>query len=159
LLDREFVINILKKYGEAWKTKNPSLIVSIFTNDAVYHEQILSAPIIGRRNIGRYWRARVVRGQDNIEFTILNVYIDGWTVIAEWEARFDVVARSERKLMREVAILEFRGDLICSLREYWSSKNIGRIRNRHARPWPNAPGKRPRFARPVRARPSSRSPT
>ena len=34
-----------------------------------------------------------------------------------------------RKRMREVAILEFEGHLIASLREYWASEQIG---NAHA---------------------------
>lgn len=107
-------------------TKNSSLIMSIFTKDAIYHEQVMSKPVIGRINIGKYWKTRVAHGQDNIEFKILNIYVDGNTVIAEWEARFDLVKKLERVLMREVAILEFRESKICSLREYWSSTKINR---------------------------------
>ncbi len=33
-----------------------------------------------------------------------------------------------RKRMREVAILEFEGELIASLREYWASETIGELR-------------------------------
>jgi ketosteroid isomerase-like protein len=129
-LSRELVFEVLRKYGEAWRTKNCSMIAALFTKDAIYHEQVLSQPIKGRKNIYKYWHMRVVRGQENITFNILQFYIDGNVVIAEWEARFDVVARRERRLMREVAIIEFRGRHICSLREYWASKLISRTGER-----------------------------
>lgn len=58
---------------------------------------------------------------------MLSLYLDGNTAIAEWEARFDDRADGVRKRMREVAILEFEGRLIASLREYWSSEVIGQL--------------------------------
>lgn len=61
---------------------------------------------------------------------LLNFYVDGAPVIAEWEAEFDDVVQAVRKRMREVAILEFDGPLIASLREYWASENSGAHRSR-----------------------------
>jgi len=52
----------------------------------------------------------------------LNLYLDGNTAIAEWDAEFDDLAQGVRKHMIEVAILEFEGKLVGSLREYWSSE-------------------------------------
>jgi hypothetical protein len=46
-------------------------------------------------------------------------------VIAEWEATFDDRVQGRRKRMREVAILEFDGNRIASLREYWASEVVG----------------------------------
>jgi ketosteroid isomerase-like protein len=63
--------------------------------------------------------------QTNIEAELLNLYLDGTTAIAEWEARFDDLVAGCRKRMREVAILEFAGDKIDSLREYWTSQQLG----------------------------------
>ena len=74
-----------------------------------------------------YWQAKVVESQARITCELLNLYLDGDTAIVEWEAEFDDVAQSVRKRMREVAILVFEGQLIASLREYWSSEPIGRI--------------------------------
>jgi hypothetical protein len=53
-----------------------------------------------------------------------NLYLDGTTAIAEWEARFDDVVQGHRKRMREVAILELDGDRVASLREYWTSERV-----------------------------------
>jgi ketosteroid isomerase-like protein len=55
---------------------------------------------------------------------LLNLYLDGTTAIAEWEARFDDVAQGHRKRMREVAILELDGNRVASLREYWTSERV-----------------------------------
>jgi hypothetical protein len=59
---------------------------------------------------------------------VLKVYLDGDTAIAEWLAEFDDVAQGVRKRMREIAVLEFSGQLITSLREYWASEQIGELK-------------------------------
>jgi ketosteroid isomerase-like protein len=119
----------LAVYEKAWERRDADLILTIFTDDAVYHERVLEAPARGHAGIRAYWTTRVVNGQANIAFRLLNLYVDGATAIAEWEASFDDLVQGVRKRIREVAILEFRGNLICSLREYWASEELGRIRN------------------------------
>jgi ketosteroid isomerase-like protein len=113
-------------YLTAWATQDPDLIVTIFTDDATYHERVLQEPIRTAAGIRDYWQTKVVAGQANIDARLLNLYRadDGFTAIAEWEATFDDLVQGIRKRMREVAILEFRGELIASLREYWASEPI-----------------------------------
>ena len=43
------------------------------------------------------------------------------------EATFDDVPQGVRKRMREIAVLEFDGPLIASLREYWASESLGKL--------------------------------
>lgn len=126
-LTREHVAEVLDTYIKAWEEQNPSLIVTIFTPEATYHERVLRDPIPDRDAIREYWETKVARDQANIRCRLLNFYIDGDTVIAEWEARFDDVAQGVRKRMREVAILEFNGPLVESLREYWASEQVGEL--------------------------------
>ena len=97
--------------------------MTIFTPAATYHERVLQGPIPDREAIRGYWETKVVQEQANIKCELLNFYIDGDTVIAEWEAHFDDVTQGVRKRMREIAVLEFDGHLIASLREYWASQN------------------------------------
>ncbi|OBK40319.1 hypothetical protein A5658_22055 [Mycobacterium sp. 1245111.1] len=113
-------------YLKAWNEQDPDLIVTIFTDDATYHERVLQEPIRTLAGIREYWQTKVVAEQANIDARLLNLYHadDGATAIAEWEATFDDLVKGHRKRMREVAILEFRGDLIASLREYWASENV-----------------------------------
>jgi ketosteroid isomerase-like protein len=113
-------------YLKAWNEQDPDLIVTIFTDDATYHERVLQEPIRTLAGIRDYWQTKVVTEQANIDARLSSLYHadDGTTAIAEWEATFDDLVKGHRKRMREVAILEFRGDLIASLREYWASENL-----------------------------------
>jgi hypothetical protein len=124
-LTRKEAREVLDVYIRAWVTRDPDLIVTIFTDSATYHERVLEDPIPDRDAIRRYWEEKVVRSQANIKCELLSLYLDGTTVIAEWEAEFDDLAQGVRKRMREIAVLTFDGPLISSLREYWASERIG----------------------------------
>ncbi len=124
-LTRDEAREVVDTYIRAWVRQDPDLIVTVFTGSATYHERVLEDPIPDRDAIRRYWEEKVVRSQANIKCELLNLYLDGTTVIAEWEAEFDDLAQGVRKRMREIAVLTFEGRLISSLREYWASERIG----------------------------------
>lgn len=119
MLTRDLVKRQLVTYQKAWQQQDADLILSIFTSDAVYHERTFDQPYVGHEAIRHYWQTKVIAAQANIEFALLHLYIDGDVAIAEWEASFDDRERSMRRKIQEVAILEFQGELIRSLREYW----------------------------------------
>ena len=123
-LTKQDVRDVLGVYIKAWETRDPDLIVTIFTPQATYHERVLRAPIPDREAIREYWQSKVVGEQDNITCRLLNLYLDGDTAIAEWVAEFDHVTEGVRKRMKEIAVLEFEGHRISSLREYWASEEI-----------------------------------
>jgi hypothetical protein len=123
-LERGHVRDVIDVYIRAWVGQDPDLIVTVFTERASYHERVLDEPIRLREGIHAYWQAKVVKSQANIACRLLNLYLDGDTAVAEWEAHFDDVPEGVRKRMREVAILEFRDGLIHRLREYWASEVI-----------------------------------
>jgi hypothetical protein len=124
-LTKQQARTVLGIYIKAWETQDPDLIVTIFTPTATYHERVLQDPIPDRDAIHRYWETKVVQSQANITCKLLNLYLDGNTVIAEWLAEFDDVVKGERKRMLEIAVLTFKGELISSLREYWASEVVG----------------------------------
>ena len=124
MLTKQDVREVIDVYIRAWETQDPDLIVTIFTPAATYHERVLAEPIPDREAIRDYWQEKVVRSQANIRCDLLSLYLDGKTVIAEWEAEFDDVAQGVRKRMREIAVLVFDGRRIASLREYWASETI-----------------------------------
>ena len=123
-INRESAFRILETYGHAWVTQDTEEILTVFSTDATYYERPLEAPHRGHAGIAKYWDDKVVRGQSRIQFRILNAFVDGSTVIAEWEAYFTDLIRSVRKHIVEVAILEFKDGLISSLREYWTSEEV-----------------------------------
>ena len=126
-LTREHVLSVLQVYLRAWARQDPALIVTIFTPSATYAERVLGEPIPDREAIRQYWETKVVGSQANITCRLLSLYLDGDTAIAEWLAEFDDTAEGVRKRMQEIAVLTFEDGLISSLREYWSSQEIGAL--------------------------------
>ncbi len=124
---RQVVREVIDVYMRAWTEQDPDLIITVFTEDATYHERVLEEPIRGHSGIHSYWRSKVVAQQSNIECELLNLYLDGDVAIAEWQAEFDDSAQGVRKRMREVAILSFKERRIASLREYWASAPIATL--------------------------------
>lgn len=126
-LTKQGVADVIDVYIRAWQDQDPDLICTIFAPDATYHERVMSDPIPDREAIRAYWQSKVVEAQANITCRLLNLYLDGDTAIAEWEAEFDDMAQGIRKRMREIAVLTFEGGLISSLREYWASETVGEM--------------------------------
>ena len=126
-LTKQDAREVIDTYIRAWEGQDPDLIVTIFTPSATYHERVLRDPIPDRDAIRRYWESKVVASQANIHCKLVNLYQDGNTVIAEWDAVFDDLAEGVRKHMLEIAVLTFDGGLISSLREYWASEQIGEV--------------------------------
>lgn len=124
-LTKQDVRDVIAVYIRAWETQDESLILTIFTEDATYHERVLRDPIPDRDSIGAYWRSKVVESQANITCELVNLYLDGNTAIAEWVAEFDDLTQGVRKRMKEIAVLDFEGRQISALREYWSSETLG----------------------------------
>lgn len=127
-LTKQDVRDVIDVYIKAWETQDPDLICTIFTPNAIYHERVMkTAVIIGQEAIRHYWETKVVRDQANIICRLLNLYLDGDTAIAEWYAEFDDVPQGIRKQMQEIAVLEFDGNQICRLREYWASETVAAL--------------------------------
>lgn len=120
ILDKKTVEEIISIYSDAWINQDSNKIISIFTPDAVYHEKVLEKPYVCHKEIKQYWKEKIVKDEKNIDFKLLNIYIDGYVAIVEWEAIF--LYKGKKTLIREVAILEIEGSKIKSLREYWHSK-------------------------------------
>jgi ketosteroid isomerase-like protein len=126
-LTREDVRETLKTYIRAWEGQDPDLITTIFTQDATYHERVLDTPIRSRDAIRDYWQSKVVGSQARITVSLLSLYLDGDTAVAEWQAEFDDTRQGIRKRMIEIAVLKFQDGRIASLREYWAAESLGEL--------------------------------
>ena len=122
MVTRDLARQVIGTYIRAWESQDPDLITTIFTPAATYHERVLRDPIAGCGGIRRYWLDKVVFSQAHITCELRALYLDGDTVIAEWDATFDDLAEGTRKHMKEIAVIVFEGGLISSLREYWASE-------------------------------------
>jgi hypothetical protein len=74
-MTKEKALELLNIYGKAWVTRDPSLIVTIFTEDATYNDPH-EPENIGRDAIRNYWVSKVVGEQKDISFKLLNHWID-----------------------------------------------------------------------------------
>lgn len=119
-MDKEQAASLFNTYGKAWVTRDPDLILTIFTPDATYNDP-KEPENRGHDGIRAYWVHKVVGQQKDIRFTLLHVWIDGETVIAEWDARFVDTERNVLIEMREVAICTVKDGKFDSLREYYKS--------------------------------------
>lgn len=124
MVEEKTVKRILETYEEAWVGQDISKILSIFKKGGIYHERVLKEPFRGHKEIGEYWKTKVVEEQSDIKFKLLNYYICGDTVIAEWDASFNSNVEKVRIHIKEVAIFEIEDDKIKSLREYWQSERL-----------------------------------
>lgn len=120
-MTKEEAINLLNIYKEAWEKQDPELILTVFTPDARYFDP-KEPENHGHDGIQAYWIDKVVHGQKDIKFKLLNTWIDGGHVIAEWHAEFIDVKRSLNIKMDEVAIFTTRDGKFSSLREYYKSE-------------------------------------
>ena len=100
--------------------RDADLIIEVFTSDATYFDPA-EGEVHGHVGIKRYWQDKVIASQQDIHFTLLNVWIDGNTVIAEWNAKFVDTKRNLHIDMTEVAIFGVKDNKFSSLREYYRS--------------------------------------
>ncbi len=112
--------NLIETYGKAWETRDPDLILTIFTPDATYDDPH-EPKNFGHDEIRAYWVSKVIGEQEDIRFKLLNVWIDGDTVIAEWHALFKDTKRNLNIDMVEVAIFGTKDGKFSSLREYYKT--------------------------------------
>ena len=51
MVNRQVAKDVLRTYEEAWVNQDPNKILTIFTEDATYHERILQKPFVGHKEI------------------------------------------------------------------------------------------------------------
>lgn len=119
-MTKEQATKLIAIYGKAWETRDPELIVTIFTEDATYNDP-KEPENIGREAIRQYWVTKVIGEQEDIKFDLRHLWVDGDTVIAEWHATFKDIKRNILIDMIEVAIFTVKGDKFSSLREYYKT--------------------------------------
>jgi len=111
----------LKKYKQAWETRDADLAASLFTRDARYRENPFGEPIIGREAIHDYWAAATAQ-QEDIHFTVTNFLHTGYILIAEWTCQYrDRVSGRPRELAG-MFFADFYGNQVRAFREYWQSR-------------------------------------
>jgi uncharacterized protein (TIGR02246 family) len=118
-MDRTSFESWLKKYGTAWRDRNPHAAADLYTEDGTYQVTPFVQPMCGRQAIFEYW-SQVVRTQENIQFghEVLAVTTDAG--IARWWASFVIVPQGLQTKLDGIFLISLAADGRClSLREWW----------------------------------------
>ena len=97
--------------------------MTIFDSDTTYTNPDESINY-GYEGIKKYWNDKVIEEQRNINFKILNIWVDGDTVIAEWDADFIDIKINMKVVLTEVAIFTIKDDKFTSVRGYYKTNKI-----------------------------------
>ena len=109
---------IMETYGRAWETRDPALVLEIFTEDATYQQDPFGAPMLGHAGIRRYWE-EATRFHREVHFRWQPVSSTGNLHVVEWGAEFTREDSGRRIELRGVMFIELRGERISRFREYW----------------------------------------
>lgn len=96
-IDYAAAADLLERYGHAWATFDGDLWVSLFTENAEYHEDPFEPPLVGH-NALRAYLLQAAETQDQVEFTVERHWVSGSTVLAAWHASY--VRRSDAARIR-----------------------------------------------------------
>ena len=107
----------IERYGRAWETADKALMLSLFTEDAVYRSQIFREPSVGHEGIGAYWER--TQGQRDVRVQFGRPIVEGNHVAVEWWTK--MVSEGEEVTLPGCLLLRFDAEGRCSdLREYWN---------------------------------------
>lgn len=116
----------LSRYRAAWETRDPAAAMALFAEDGTYRETPFVAPMEGRDAIGRYWRTRVVEGQDRVAFRSEVLAVAGDTGLARWNACFDWRPSRRRVELDGIFRCTFDAAGLCTMfEEWWHLREIG----------------------------------
>lgn len=113
---------VMEDYRRAWERQDAELLLSLFTEDATYHENPFNEPLAGLEAIRAYWRRAVMTDQKDIRFRWRPVYSIGEEHAIEWEAQFLRRDPPQRVELRGMMFLTLSGKRIARLREYWHKR-------------------------------------
>jgi uncharacterized protein (TIGR02246 family) len=113
---------IMEDYRRAWERQNAALLLTLFTEDATYHENPFNEPLAGHDAIRAYWEHAVMTNQKDIRFRWRPVYSVGEEHAIEWEAQFLRSEPPQRVELRGMMFLTLSGKRIARLREYWHKR-------------------------------------
>jgi limonene-1,2-epoxide hydrolase len=108
----------IEQYGRAWETADEGLIVSLFSDDAVYRSSPFREPHVGHKQIRAYWR-RGTGGQRETRVLMGRPFVDGNRVAVEWWTT--MIDDGEETTLSVCLLLRFGLEGRCvELREYWN---------------------------------------
>lgn len=109
---------LVDAFGKGWAKGDVPLLMSVFTDDAVFIETPFSAPRTGREAILQYWRDVPVH-QAEVAFSSGEIFGVGPWFSAEYKVAFRRRRTGEWVEARGAMFCETSGGKISELRMYW----------------------------------------
>ncbi len=109
--------DLLETFGRAWETFDGDLIVSLFTEEAEYHDDLFAPPMVGHNAIRKYWLDGAAT-TEQVEVAIERHWVSGDTVLAAWHAGYVEKGTGERVRLVGFMTWEMAGSRIARLREW-----------------------------------------
>ncbi|TFG46351.1 MAG: nuclear transport factor 2 family protein [Gemmatimonadales bacterium] len=109
---------LIDAFGKGWAKGDVPLLMSVFTDDAVFIETPFSAPRTGRDAILQYWRDVPVH-QAELTFSSGEIFVVGPWFSVEYKVTFRRRRTGEWVEARGAMFCETAGDKISELRMYW----------------------------------------
>jgi len=112
--------NWLDAYGAAWEAGDADAAVELFTDDAEYHETPFAAPMVGAKDIHRYWVEGAGEAQKDVKFSHEALAVAGNVGLARWHASFVRIRTGKHVELDGFLLAEFARAGKCSVfREWW----------------------------------------
>lgn len=109
---------LVDTFGKGWAKGDVPLLMSVFSDDAVFIETPFSPPRVGREAILLYWRDVPVH-QAEVTFTSGEIFTAGPWFSAEYKLTFRRRRTGEAVEARGAMFCETAGGKITELRMYW----------------------------------------
>lgn len=107
----------VERYRVAWQTADADAVVSLFTTDASYRDNIFEDPHVGTDGIRTYWNT-VTSVQSDVSVRMGSPLVDATRVIVEFWTNMKVAG--DAVTLPGVLILDMDANGLCrALREYW----------------------------------------
>ena len=97
MIDYAAAGDLLDTYGAAWAAFDGDGWVAIFTEDAEYHEDPFSEPLVGH-NALRAYLLHEAEAKRDVDLTVERHWVSGATVLAAWHASW--VTRADGRGVR-----------------------------------------------------------
>ncbi len=118
LIDYALAGAFLDRYRRAWEESDGDLIVSLFTEDAEYHEDPFEPPLVGHNALRAYW-LEAAKVQAQVEVTIERHWVSGSTILAVWHAGYVRRTNGARVRLAGFMTCEIQDGRCARFREWW----------------------------------------
>ena len=116
---------LIDTFGKGWAKGNVELLMSVFTDDAVFIETPFSEPLRGAEAIRGYW-LETPYNQSEATFTSGEIYAAGPWFSTEFRCVFRRRRTGEWVDARGAIFCESMGEKVTEMRMYWHRWNGGR---------------------------------